>query len=145
MVNGTRTVYTTFLHFRTMIPVYLDHFPTGISTRPLVHYAQLYKNEDAFKHFDFGGPEENMEHYGSVVPPLYDLSKVVAPTAVFIGENDDLATVSGGLKLSSMLPNCFHSEVLDYPGCSHFDFALGLDAGKIIYDPIIEMMSAFKK
>lgn len=128
-----------------MIPVYLDHFPTGISTRPLVHYAQLYLNNDTFEHFDFGSPEVNLEHYGIETPPPYDLSQVVAPTAVFIGEKDDMATIEGGEKLASLLPNCFHSEVVDYPGCSHFDFALGIDAGKIIYGPIIEMMSNFRK
>jgi hypothetical protein len=38
------------------------------------------------------------------------------------------------------LPNVFHLELLDYPGCSHMDFAIGIDARKIIYDPIIKMM-----
>ena len=126
-----------------MIPVYLDHFPSGMSTRPLVHYGQLHLNNDAFELFDFGSSEENLEHYGSETPRQYNLENIVAPTALFIGESDDLATVQGCQKLASILPNVIYSEVLDYPNCTHFDFALGIDARQFVYDPIIEMMSNF--
>ena len=80
--------------FRTMIPVYLDHIPAGTSTRPVIHYAQLHK-KDNFVKYDFGSEEENSQHYGSPIPPNYDLSKVSAPLALFFGENDDLATMTG--------------------------------------------------
>ncbi len=59
-----------------MIPVYLDHLPAGVSTRTLVHYAQLHLNNDQFAWYDYGSPEENLEHYGSEIPPIYNLSQV---------------------------------------------------------------------
>jgi hypothetical protein len=43
-----------------------------------------------FVKFDFGSPEQNMDHYGSETPPNYDLGQVTAPTAIFFGEKDDL-------------------------------------------------------
>jgi hypothetical protein len=43
-----------------------------------------------FVKFDFGSPEQNMDHYGSETPPNYDLAQVTAPTAIFFGEKDDL-------------------------------------------------------
>jgi hypothetical protein len=46
-----------------------------------------------FVKFDFGSPEENMDHYGSETPPNYDLGQVTAPTAIFFGEKDDLVTI----------------------------------------------------
>ncbi len=53
------------------------------------------------------------------------------------------ATFPDGKMLALLLPNVFHFELLDYPGCSHMDFALGIDGRKIIYDPIIKMMEEF--
>ena len=38
---------------KTMISVYLDHLPEGTSTRPFLHYAQLYLSGN-FEAFDFG-------------------------------------------------------------------------------------------
>ena len=125
-----------------MIPVYLDHIPAGTSTRPLIHYAQLHKT-DRFVKFDFGSEEENQLHYGSPVPPDYDLSRVTAPLALFSGERDNLATPQDVATLASILPNVFHHELLNYPKCSHFDFAIGIDAAEIIYKPILKMMSDF--
>ena len=63
-------------NFRTMIPFYLDHVPSGSSTRPFVHYAQLHLLDREFRKFDFGSPEKNTEHYGVSIPPKHDLSKV---------------------------------------------------------------------
>ena len=59
-----------------MIPFYLDHVPSGSSTRPFVHYAQLYQLDREFRKYDFGNWFENMEHYGDYFPPKYDLSNV---------------------------------------------------------------------
>ena len=45
-----------------MIPIYMDQLPSGTSTRPFVHYAQLTLLHREFKKYDFGSPEENIEH-----------------------------------------------------------------------------------
>jgi lysosomal acid lipase/cholesteryl ester hydrolase len=126
-----------------MIPVYLDHIPAGTSTRPIVHYAQLHENDNQFKKYDYGNPDENIAHYGTPEPPEYDLSKVTAPVGIFAGDNDNLVAIQDAEYLSTLLPNLFHFEVLDYPKCSHFDFAIGIDAGEKIYKPIFEMMENF--
>jgi hypothetical protein len=91
-----------------MIPVYLDHHPAGSSTRPLVHYAQLNDANDRFVNYNFG-PEGNLEHYGVEEPPMYDLTKVTAKTAIYLGETDMTATVPDGEHLRDVLSN-----VIDY-------------------------------
>ena len=70
----------TDLKNRTMIPIYLDQLPSGTSTRPFVHYAQLTLLHREFKKYDFGSPEENIEHYGVPVPPNHNLKNVQVPT-----------------------------------------------------------------
>ena len=59
-----------------MVPIYLDHIPSGSSTRPFVHYAQLSLLNREFKKYDFGNADENIEHYGVPVPPNHDLTNV---------------------------------------------------------------------
>ena len=71
-------------------------------SRPLIHYAQLHK-KDNFVKYDFGSEEENSHHYGSPIPPNYDLSKVSAPLALFFGENDDLATMTGTRPIKNII------------------------------------------
>ena len=129
------TVILFVFFYRTMLQVYWDHIPAGVSARAMVHFAQLHLNNNEFAKLDFGSPEQNLEHYGSEVPPLYDLSQVSAPTAIFVGEKDDFATLPDVDKLVSVLPNVIHYELLDFPGCTHYEFAIGIDAGKIIYKP----------
>lgn len=41
--------------------------------------------------FDWGTNELNQEHYGSIYPPVIDLSRITdIPTAMFVGTADDL-------------------------------------------------------
>lgn len=38
------------------------------------------------------GPQRNMETYGTLTPPVYNLSAVTAPVILFWADNDWLAT-----------------------------------------------------
>ncbi len=125
---------------RTMIPTYLDHHPAGMSTRPVVHFAQLHMAKDQFIQFDFGSPEENLAIYGQETPPAYDLSKVSTKMAIYIGDKDDTSTYPDGEVLASALPNAIRLETVGLVGCTHMDFALAMDAREKIYDPIIQLM-----
>merc|ERR1711998_156693 len=67
---------------------FVAHFPAGISMKGVDHYAQSIRN-GGFKEFDYG-KNRNMQEYGQFEPPSYDLSKISVPTALFVGEHDDL-------------------------------------------------------
>jgi len=66
---------------------------------------------------------------------------VTAPTAIYSGDQDDLATVTDVEKLASILPNVIHYELVDLPGCSHTDFAIGIDITDLLYIPMMKIMS----
>ena len=123
-----------------MIPVYLDNIPAGSSTRPFVHYAQLHLRDREFRKYDYGSQEGNMAHYGQPEPPLYDLSKVKVPTALFLGDKDDLATVADGQHLGKVLPCVSLVHVVDFEGFTHLDFSIAIDANVLVYKTILEMM-----
>ena len=126
----------------TMMPIYLDNLPAGSSTRPFVQYAQLHLLENEFRKFDFG-KQENMVRYGTEVPPSYDLSKISAPVALFVGDKDDLACPADVDYLVTQLPNVIHHEIVDFQGWTHLDFSIGIDADKLIYQTIMNMMIAY--
>ncbi len=124
------------------MPTYLEHVPDGSSTRPFVQYAQLHLLDNEFRKYDFGSEEENVAHYGVPIPPSYDLSNVKVPVALFAGDKDDLACVEDVQVLADRLPNVSLFQVVEFEGFTHLDFAIAIDADKLIYSTIVDMMSA---
>ena len=128
---------------KTSIP-YADHLPAGSSAKPFVHYAQLHLADNEFLKYDYG-PRENAARYnGSKTPPPYNLSNVIAPTALFVGESDDLGTVEDNNHLAEVLPNCFYHEVINEKW-SHMDFAVAIDAPEKIYSTITSYIEEFER
>lgn len=123
-----------------MMPIYLDKVPDGTSTRPFVHYAQLHLTDNKFQKYDFGN-DGNIEHYGTSTPPEYNLDNVKVPVALFLGDKDDLATIADGHTLEKKLPNVSLFEVVDSEGFTHLDFAIAIDADKLVYSKILDMMN----
>jgi len=72
------------------LPVFVSHFPSGTAVRELVHYAQEIRHKKWFKMYDFG-LLKNEHVYHQAKPPLYNLSSITIPTAIFYGGQDDLA------------------------------------------------------
>jgi len=125
----------------TMIPTYLDHLPEGTSTRPFVHYAQLYLS-GKFESYDYG-EEGNLEHYGQPNPINYDLGKVTAPTAIFKADADDLADLIDIDLLVNELPNVVYDHLVDYEGWTHADYIVAMDADVLVYDYILNLLSNY--
>lgn len=101
------------------------HFPAGVSAKELVHYAQLIR-KDNFRDYDYG-PEGNMKQYEQNTPPAYDVSSIKVPTALFIGEKDDMGDFRDNRKLMSQIggfnPALVYSKV--FAGFSHITFFAG--------------------
>jgi len=124
----------------TMIPTYLDHIPEGTSTRPFVHYAQLYMS-GKFESYDYG--TDNMAHYGQDSPIKYDLSKVTAPTAIFKGDADDLADVEDINRLVSELPNVVLDHLVEIEGWTHTDYIVAMDTDELVYKYILDLLPKY--
>lgn len=45
-----------------------------------------------FNKYDYGWIL-NLKHYGQLIPPAYDLSKVTVPVHIFHGQNDYVASL----------------------------------------------------
>ncbi|XP_050509824.1 lipase 3 isoform X2 [Diabrotica virgifera virgifera] len=75
---------------RSSIIPFFSSFPAGISVKELNHVLQ-WKMNGLFSQYDYG-MIKNKQIYNSIKPPIYDLSNVTVPVALFYGQNDLIST-----------------------------------------------------
>ncbi|XP_020928913.1 lipase member N [Sus scrofa] len=120
--------------------VYMSHAPTGSSVQNILHIKQLYQS-DEFRAYDWGSEAENMRHYNQSRPPLYDLTAMEVPTAIWAGGNDVLVTPQDVARILPQIKNLRYFKLL--PDWNHFDFIWGLDAAQRVYSKIIDLMKLY--
>jgi hypothetical protein len=123
----------------TRVPVYSAHIG-GASVQDLAHFAQVAASKN-FPMYDYGSSQENMAHYNQTTPPLYDMTKVTVPTALFYGDHDGYADPADVMRLSNVLPNVVYS--LETPAWEHMDFVWGMDAYKLVYPSVLQIMNKY--
>ncbi|CAH2096569.1 unnamed protein product [Euphydryas editha] len=104
-------------------PTNIKHYPAGTSVKSVYHYLQV-GHTNVFKQYDYGS-EENLAHYNSTVPPLYDFSKITMPIAMIVGRNDRLSMIPDVLRLRDQLPNVVYYAVSPRVKFNHFDHTWG--------------------
>jgi lysosomal acid lipase/cholesteryl ester hydrolase len=121
------------------VPVYVSHTPAGTSTNNVVHFGQMVKS-GLMQMYDWGSKKKNKEHYNQDKPPVYDVTQMNTPVALFYGSNDWLADPTDVEMLIPKLKNLFSSNYL--VGFNHLDFIWGMRAAEEVYLPIIQMIKA---
>lgn len=96
-----------------------------------------------FSKFDYG-PIRNLIHYGSDVPPAYDVSKIPSEFPLFIafGGRDTLSDPTDVLKLFGQL-SC-NVQILYLEDYAHLDFVLSTSASIDLYSFVIEFFRSNK-
>lgn len=124
------------------------HFPAGTSVKDLEHYEQFIDWEH-FGRFDYG-KNGNIEHYGNAEVPLYNLSNLQIPTALFMGTKDTLADPDDVKQLLKDLEGNHHVVYSkEYEDYSHLTWMVGLtdewinDLKALLkqYNPVSSMFS----
>jgi len=121
------------------VPVYVSHTPAGTSTNNVAHFGQMV-NSGLMQMYDWGSKKKNKEHYNQDKPPVYDVTKMQTPVALFYGSNDWLADPTDVEQLIPKLQNLFSSNYM--VGFNHLDFIWGMRAADEIYLPIMSMINA---
>ncbi|XP_071056613.1 lipase 3-like [Onthophagus taurus] len=65
---------------------------------------EMYTLLGRFQKYDYG-PDGNLKRYGSIKPPLYNISKLTTPVAIFYGKTDSFSSQEDNEELSKALPN----------------------------------------
>ena len=121
------------------LQVYLSQTPAGTSVTNMGHWQQAVL-KPTFQKYDYGSPDKNMAKYGTTVPPLYDLSQVSVPTALFSGGNDYLADPTDVAKLVAELPPStvvFNSHQDTY---AHMDYVWGITSYQDVYPDVVALL-----
>merc|ERR1712150_359871 len=115
------------------------HFPAGTSVKSLNHYEQLIVSHD-FRDYDYG-ETNNLRIYNQTTPPVFDLSRVAVPTALFIGSDDTMADIKDVDRLARhLLGNpayVFHKEFHQF---SHMTWYTGTEEAFGEYFPKVLML-----
>ncbi|XP_001952550.2 lipase 3 [Acyrthosiphon pisum] len=128
----------TYIFDNTLIPLVIEHFPAGTSSKLTTHFSQLIM-KDSFSRYDYG-PIMNLQHYNSTEPPTYDLSSIQVPIALIYGKNDVLTDVEDVMRLKSQLPKLMDFVPVDSPRCNHVDFLWSLDVTKQVNAKVAEIL-----
>ncbi|XP_060863692.1 lipase 3-like [Metopolophium dirhodum] len=128
----------TYIFDNKLIPLVIEHFPAGTSSKLTTHFSQLIL-KDSFSRYDYG-PIMNVQHYNSTEPPTYDLRSIQVPIALIYGKNDVLTDVEDVMRLKSQLPKLMDFVPVDSPRCNHVDFLWSLDVTKQVNAKVAEIL-----
>lgn len=124
------------------LPLILSRYPSKGSTRSLIHYAQGLTSGQ-FRRYDFEY-SENINIYGSMLPPEYNLENITTPVILFYSDNDDWISNKKDVEmLMEKLPNVISSNVID--GYSHLDFMFAKDVKTKVYLKLFVLIKKYKK
>ncbi|CAK8566955.1 unnamed protein product [Lathyrus sativus] len=117
---------------------YTDHEPNPTATKNLIHLSQMVRTGQVAK-YDYG--ILNTLHYGQLVPPTYDMTKIPKEFPLFIsyGGKDYLSDVQDVKVLLNDLSNHDADKlvVLYKDEYAHADFIMAINAKQVVYDPMI--------
>lgn len=118
------------------VPVYLSNWPAGTSLKNIIHFGQLILSGRCQK-FNYGR-KGNQKHYHQDSPPVYDVSKMITPTAFFYGGQDSLSNATDVEALIPKISNLVLTQFL--PRWNHVDFVFGEDAAKVLYSNLVKIL-----
>ncbi|KAL2237171.1 UNVERIFIED_CONTAM: Triacylglycerol lipase 2 [Sesamum indicum] len=94
--------------------------------------------------YDYGDVKENVKHYGTPVPPSYNMTNIPNDVPLFLAYGGkDALSVSEDVKL--LLDSLHEHEqdklVVQYTeNYAHADFIMGFNATQVVYDPLMAFL-----
>ncbi|KAG8552390.1 hypothetical protein GDO81_004509, partial [Engystomops pustulosus] len=122
------------------VHVYTSFCPAGTSWQNMIHWYQALRT-GKLQAFDYG-TRGNMKHYNQCTPPLYNVTKMDVPTAIWSGERDWLADKIDVKMLIDNISNLVYNEEISK--WEHLDFIWGLDAPQRLYKKILELLRKYR-
>ncbi|XP_011498523.1 PREDICTED: lipase 3-like [Ceratosolen solmsi marchali] len=126
----------------SLLPAIISNVPAGASVRQFIHYAQIIKS-GYFVQYDHG-LWGNIQKYGKVGPPTYNLKNVKAPVSLHYSINDWLSHPNDVQSLYSKLPNPIGKFRVVHDNFNHLDYLWAKDVKILLYNKIISIMLRYK-
>ncbi|ELK00940.1 Lipase member K [Pteropus alecto] len=122
---------------KSRLDVYLAQGTAGTSVQNMLHWAQAV-NSGLFQAFDWGNADQNMMHFHQLTPPIYNVTKMEVPAAMWSGGQDRVADLKDTENLLPKITRLIYYKFI--PHYNHVDFYLGQDAPQEIYQDLIRLM-----
>ncbi|XP_044018746.1 lipase 1-like [Aphidius gifuensis] len=135
-----------YAQFDTNIYInFLKYFPAGSPGKTILHYAQ-FANYRKFQQFDYQNEKENIEHYGTLQPPQYNLANIKSPMIIFYClKNDPLSTFEDVAEIVKRISSKVIVEQVSDEDFNHINFVTARDVKKILNDRVIQYLDQFAK
>ncbi|CAI9111565.1 OLC1v1011816C1 [Oldenlandia corymbosa var. corymbosa] len=131
---------------RTTAKDLLEHEPQSTSTKNLVHLAQTVR-DGVLRRYNYGNTKDNMAHYKSPNPPVFNLAKIPPSFPLFLsyGGQDALSDIADVKRLLSEIKSHDPAKlqvqlIKDY---GHADFILATNAKDLVYNQVISFFRKF--
>lgn len=109
----------------------------GAALKQIAHYGQNIQDK-VFRRFDYGSTE-NFRRYGSMKPPIYDISRITIDTTMHYTLSDSLLDERDVHAMCAVMPNCQYRKVERHT-FTHVDFIAANDMKELVTEHIIEKM-----
>ncbi|KAL1513436.1 hypothetical protein ABEB36_002847 [Hypothenemus hampei] len=109
-----------------------------VSSKQIVHFLDNVKNK-WFRKFDYG-PKKNMEVYGQILPPEYNLTAATAPFVFFVAKADSLVTLENVLDSVRVTRNTVLLYTILDDTFNHVDYLLSGNATELVYEPTYRIL-----
>ncbi|XP_031240678.1 lipase member K [Mastomys coucha] len=119
------------------LDVYMAQSVAGTSVQNMLHWAQAV-NSGQLQAFDWGNPDQNLMHFNQLTPPVYNITQMHVPTAMWSGGQDVVADAKDTKNLLPKVANLIYYK--EIPHYNHMDFYLGQDAPQEVYGDLIRMI-----
>ncbi|KAJ8952380.1 hypothetical protein NQ318_014471 [Aromia moschata] len=96
------------------------------------------------RQYDYGWVQ-NIIKYLKMVPPDYDLSRVLLPVALYYGKNDLLVGTPDVDRLAEKLPNVVKKHLVDNDKFNHGDFLIAKDVVPLLYSHIVDVVNEYSR
>nr|XP_053608981.1 lipase 3-like [Plodia interpunctella] len=122
------------------VPIIMkQYFAGGASVKTIAHANQFTHGH--YGQLDYG--VRNMEMYGSLTAPLYNLTNISTKVVLMVGRNDFVATVSDTMKLLDALPNATYFE-MPRNLFSHMDFVWSNQMPKYLFPYLHKFLDEYQ-
>ncbi|KAH7533131.1 hypothetical protein FEM48_Zijuj04G0097900 [Ziziphus jujuba var. spinosa] len=125
---------------KSTVDSFLGNEPQSTATKNVIHLSQMIRRGTLTK-YDYGNVYENVKSYGQITPPAYNVKSIPkdVPLLLSYGGKDSLTVVNDvKILLEDLRDHKADKLVLQYrDDYAHFDFIVGYNANKLVYDPLI--------
>jgi len=128
---------------QSRIQVYVSETPAGTSVKNVIQWTQGVKS-GVFKMYDYGCGLlscPNQDHYGQKTPPIYNVTQIRIPTALYYGGQDLLTNRQDLEYLFQNLANIESKN--EVPTYAHLDFTWGTTANQLVYQSVLRKLLSF--